>query len=134
VTITEEITAGLRGRFPGDGLRFGVAPDPIVTIPARCVEVGELKIFDHGDEAVIHLGHVAHTHVSAYHTNTHGERVQSVAEDIIEFLGKLLADEILFWSVDSDVRMGGVHRGYTGIVPAGIPKEANIFLWSRRLK
>jgi hypothetical protein len=134
VTISETVAPRLRTKFQSDGLQLGVAPGPIATVPARCAEVGDLQIFDHGEEVIVHIGHVSHTHISAYYTSSHEERVQSVADDLIEFVENLLSDRILFWAAGGETRQGGVVWGYTGVVPASLPKNASVFLWSRRLK
>jgi hypothetical protein len=135
VAIADVLIPTLRARFADKGLVVGSPPDPIAAFPARCAEVGDLRIYDDGEEVTLSIDKVAHTHVNPYdEAKSMNEVAQWVTDYVVEFLGDLFADRVLLWAVDGGKRMGGWQMGFGGEIPRGLPKEANLYVWSRRLR
>ena len=55
--------------FPNRGLRAGEPPDPIAAFPAAHTEVGDVNIYDDGNEAMVSVGQITHV-ISAGKTRT----------------------------------------------------------------
>jgi hypothetical protein len=135
VTISQELLPRLLARFPDADLRIESSRNLIATIPAKCQETGDLHISDDGDEATVFIENVTHSHFNPYNSElSDEERARWVADDVIEFLEKLLSDRILLWAVDGGRRSGGWRSDYSGEIPTDVPKSAAVFIWSRRLR
>jgi hypothetical protein len=88
----------LRERFAGRGLLTGASPDPIAVFPAMHPAVGDVFIWDDGEEATLGVGAITHSHFNPYDSSlTPGERANYVSEEVVAFLDDLFADRILLW-------------------------------------
>jgi hypothetical protein len=131
--IADVLIPQLRAKFSDRGLLVGSPPDPIAVFPARCEAVGPLTIYDDGDEVTIDIANVAHGHVNPYDQATsEAEIAQWVTDCVVNFLEELFADRVLLWAVDGG-RVGGWRTSFDGAIPRDIPKEADLFVWSREL-
>lgn len=116
----------LEERFPQ---RFTIAPEgmePCVTFPARHPEVGDVEIHDEGDEVTLVAGLFTHGHFSNYEDVPLAEREREIAEDVVDFLSKLFADQVVLWGS----HMGG--GGWLVIDPADFDARTypNGYVWS----
>ena len=135
MAIADVLIPALQTAFPDRGLLISSAPNPIVVFPAGCAEVGDVLIYDDGDEATVVIENVTHHHVNPYDTNmSEEERDRWVAEEVIEFLHDLFADQVFLWSIEKGKAGGGWQRGYDGTIPPDVPTKADTFVWSRRLR
>ena len=88
----------LRERFPGRGLRTGASPDPIAVFPAMHPAVGDVSIWDDGEEAMVCVGEITHGHFNPYDSSLTPEEVANlVSEDVVAFLDDLFVDRVLLW-------------------------------------
>jgi hypothetical protein len=109
--------AALAARFDDRGLRTGTPPDPIATFPARHPDIGELRIWapvlthsSIGPYLHVQLAIGTLLHDSFDSIDTHlplDARVARVTRDVIRFLEKLFADQLLFWE-----RIDGGGKGW----------------------
>ncbi|MHC9539942.1 MAG: hypothetical protein AB9903_10520 [Vulcanimicrobiota bacterium] len=60
--IRDVLLPKLMDRFPGRGLRTGAPPGLIAVFPAAHPEVGDLTIYDDGEEATVCIGTITHGH------------------------------------------------------------------------
>jgi hypothetical protein len=105
----------LQTRFPGRGLRIGSPPAPCAVFPAAHPKVGDLQIYDDGDELTVVLGRFTHGHFSNYDERlTNDQKAAEIAEAIVAFLEQLFADEVILW---------GSHEGGGGWCHAGIERD-----------
>jgi len=54
----------LEQRFPGRGVKSDARPGPCMTFPAAHPEVGDIQIYDDGDEITLLAGNFTHGHFS----------------------------------------------------------------------
>ncbi len=134
MTLREVLVPALKAAFPGRELRVSNPPDPVIAFPAVCLEVGEVQIYDDGDEATVWIERITHYHVNPYDENmTDNERYRWITDHLIESLTALFADQMLLWSVDEGKR-GGCLWPFDGTIPPDTPKNADTFVWSRRIR
>ena len=92
--------------FRGTSLKllYSKGPIPSVIIRAENELVGDLTIYDDGDELTIDIGRKHHTHVSAYNYDRHPEteydrhpeteRLKMVAQDAAAFVDDVMRDRV----------------------------------------
>lgn len=131
--ISEVLLPKLRVRFPSRNLRTDKPPCPFAIFPEIHSEVGNVEIYDDGDELTVVVGNFTHTHFSNYDDNLSKEqKAEIIAEGLCKFLEDLFADRIIMW---------GSHRGLGGhyrrdCTDLSIPIEINHtkFVWSGPLE
>ena len=60
--ISEVLVAGVKAAFPGVAIKLGIPPDPIVVIPAKHADVGDVSIHHEGEDVAPHIGDITHGH------------------------------------------------------------------------
>ena len=137
MTIADVLVPMVKAMYPDRKPRFGSAPEPIVVFPAACPDVGDLSIYDDGEEATVAIENVTHHHVNNYDAElSQEERIRRIAQRVVTFLDSLFSDSVLLWSIDRGQRMGGwrlLPDDEEEIVD-DLPDEADVFLWSQRLR
>jgi hypothetical protein len=128
--ITQTLLSALRTHFPNRELLLGTPPDPVISIPAQHPAVGNVSIWDDGDEVTLEIGDITHGHFGVYDTSGAEELAQAVTEQVIAFLDTLFTDRVLLWKARSG-GAGGWHvldaaHPFTYQLPA----NAQCFLWS----
>ena len=100
-TIKTLLLPLLRERFPS--ARFD-DPDPIVIVAfSGPAELGELKIWDDGDEVRVGIGELTHIHITAYESEPYDadlskeETAKRVAKEVVRFLEDFFAERIVVW-------------------------------------
>ena len=116
----------LEQRFPGRGAKRTTQPRPCITFPAIHPEVGDLQIYDDGDEVTLIAGNFTHGHFSNYDDIAKEDKERMIAADVADFLEKLFSDQVVFW---------GSHKGRGGwrVVDsntAGSKKGEKEYVWS----
>lgn len=87
---------------------------PSIVIPAANDSVGNMTVYDDGDELTIEIGQLHHTHFSAYNYDgeTNEQRLVAAIEDAAKFVADVFADRVEF-SVDyAGDRCIGSSHGY----------------------
>jgi hypothetical protein len=127
--ISDVLLPVLEERFPGRGLRRGVAPDPVATFPAAHAAVGDLAILDDGGEATVFIGELTHSHFNPYDASlTPKELAEEVTRAVVDFLEALFDDRVVIW-LASDGASGGWSTLESGAPPDSHPGARN-FVWS----
>jgi hypothetical protein len=126
MTISEKLIPRLLARFSDSGLRVHEGRQPAASFPAAHPEVGDLCIDDDGDELTITVGELTHGHFTPkdYRLPSQ-EKQEDLIERVMEFLDKVFADQIEFWSAG---RAGGWHA--RGEEPLGQWRNRRRFVWS----
>jgi len=88
--------------------------------------VGDVQITDDGDEVTLVAGNFTHSHFSNYDEIPVEKKEKMIAEDVADFLDKLLSDQVVLW---------GSHQGGGGwrVVDRAFPDEPrhrNEYVWS----
>lgn len=105
--ISDLLLPALRDRFANRGLQPGKSGNEIALFPAIHPEVGDITIWDDGDEATIGIGEITHGHFNPYDDSFTSDQIaERVTEEVIEFLEDLFADRVLLWK-SPDGRSGG---------------------------
>jgi hypothetical protein len=106
-------------------MKVGGADGPVVVFAAAHPEVGDVEIYDDGDEVTVIIGKFTHEHFPSYDAAlAPAEREERVAEHVVTFLEQLFADRVEIF--------GGVRGG--GWRPRGAKPRGRIskFLFGRK--
>ena len=83
--------------------------DPKLIVTFKGPEgVGDLRVWDDGDEATVAIGTLTHTHLTGYDSHPHdpgvpeGEVVERVTEEVLKFLEDFFAERIVVWKESND--------------------------------
>ena len=96
--IRDVLLPALQANFPNRGLRTGQPPDAIAVFPAAHPEVGDVNIYDDGNEAMVSVGQITHGHFGWTDANrTEAEMANAVTDEVVRFLTDLFADRIVLW-------------------------------------
>jgi hypothetical protein len=128
--IRDRLIPAAKGAFPDKPFSFSSPPDPIIRLPSGYAEIGELAIYDDGDEATVCITEITHGHFNPYDASLTQDQVdQEVTEQVIDFLRDLFSDHVLLYRTPSR-NIGG------WLVIGDAPHEATFaegreyFLWS----
>ncbi len=133
--IRESILAELKRRYPEEPYRVGDEGNIVAVFPAKCSEVGDVTIWDDGDEATVMIENITHGHFNPYDESlSEEERDRRVTEEVCDFLDALFRDDVLLWTSD---RAGGWARldlckdgEKEDDLISGLKKGAKYFVWS----
>lgn len=135
VTIRDVLVPALQAAFPASGLRVATPPQPVAVFPAACADVGDVQIYDDGDEATVVIEKVTHHHTHPYDSDmSPRERAHWVTNEVVEFLHALFDERVILWSRQQGRGGGGWRQPYEGVIPDDVPQDADIFVWSRRVE
>lgn len=106
--ISEVLIPKLHERFSERGLCI-TKPPACAVFPAIHPAVGDIEIFDDGDELTVVAGNFTHSHFSNYDDKlSEEEKAERIADDVVKFLEEMFADQIVMWG--SHLGCGGWHR------------------------
>jgi hypothetical protein len=125
--LSSVLIPNLQARFPDRGLRVGCPPSPCAVFPAKHPQVGDIQIYDDGDELTLVFGNCTHGHFSNYDENlTPEQKANAIVENVVALLESLFADKVVLWG--SHDRAGGwYHLGEDG---SSWARDENKYLWS----
>jgi len=95
--IAEKLIPRLREDFPTVNMTFGVPPAAVIVILAAHPDVGDIEIIDDGNELTIVAGNFTHGHFSDFRSTSSDEAEKNIIDDVVHFLERLFADEIVLW-------------------------------------
>lgn len=123
MTLLDILVPDLQAAFPDRGIHVSDPPDPVVTFAAVCPEVGDMQIYDDGDEATVCIEWITHHHVNPYDEDmSDNERYRWITDNVIEYLTVLFADQLFLWSIDNGRAGGGCSWPFEGIMPSDTPQ------------
>jgi len=81
-------------RLPSVALRHEPGPPLTFLVPAKHLEVGDLRVYDSGDELIIDFGNLTHSHFAPYYHQhlPEEERLTEAATAAVEYVGDVLSD------------------------------------------
>src|SRR4051794_22452878 len=107
--ITPVLMPKLLHQFPGRGLRVDSPPGPCAVFPAVHPEVGDIEIYDDGNELTVVAGNFTHGHFSNYDDSlSDDQKADAIVEAVLDFLENLFADRFILWG--SRKEGGGWYR------------------------
>lgn len=96
--IRDKLIPLLEQRFGANSFHRDIAPNLIVSFPPAYAEVGELKIFQYGNELIAEIGEIAHSHFDNLNPEaTQEEAEQEIAETVLNFIEDLFAGKYILW-------------------------------------
>jgi hypothetical protein len=96
--IRDLLVPALHQRYPDRVYKVDVPPEAIAVFTAEHPEVGDLSIWDDGDEAMVSVGDITHGHFNPYDPSLSPEQVAKVVtEQVLDFLDNLFGDRVLLW-------------------------------------
>ena len=132
VMIRDSLIPALRQRYPGVAFTFFDSPQPFARVASGDGEIGDLEIYDDGDEATVALTQVTHGHFNPYKRMPDRDRNSWVTEAVIEFLDALFDDRVLFYRMPG--RRGGGwqihHEKIDRSQPVPGTEHYECFVWS----
>ena len=132
--IRESILAELNRRFPAESYRVGDEGNTIAVFPPTCPDVGDVTIWDDGDEATVLIENFTHGHFNPYdESSSEEERDKQITEEVCDFLEDLFSDKVLLWRSASG-RSGGWRNVPDGVEPEWVTDPGEYFLWSGHYK
>lgn len=125
--------------------KYSNGPPAAAVILAQHEAVGDITIYDDGDELTIDIGHKHHTHVSCYNYDRFpdAERLGMVARDAAEFVNDVMCDRVCItvefigercigsshYYIAEENRGSSLVRGINVGTPTG-ERRSERFLWS----
>ena len=95
--LREQLTRFLRERYPTAILAPGSDPHLVATFKGP-IEVGDLCIWDDGDEATVALGKITHTHFNPDDSElSKSDAARKICDELKTFLEELFSNKVLFW-------------------------------------
>ena len=134
VALSSFLIEELRRRFPRRYFVVGNAPDPLITFRFEHMQVGDLRVLEDGDEAIVEIGDITHGHFAHYDEAAGIEdRRKRVVNDVVEFLAALFEDRVLLWA-HAENGSGGFEVLETP--PDRMPpdRDVNWYVWSGPLQ
>ncbi len=100
--IRDRLLPALKEAFPDKRFSFAAPPDPVVTLPSGCTEIGDLMIYDDGEEATVCFSEITHGHFNPFDPSLAQDQVdQQVTEAVVYFLLRLFSDHVLLYRTPS---------------------------------
>ncbi|TPW21856.1 MAG: hypothetical protein FD126_277 [Elusimicrobia bacterium] len=124
----------LRQHYP-EARYDGSDPKLIVTF-AGPPEVGDLQVWDDGDEATMAIGKLTHVHITAYESLPYDPNISEeeiakrVTEEVLKFLEGFFAERIVVWT-ETAKKIASV--GSIEAMPVPLPEGDEAFSWKGRL-
>jgi len=129
--LPRKLLAAFREAFPDLGHSEAVdRGTPLLTVPARHPESGDLRLWLQSDEVAIGVGERFHTHVATYLYDFAdlGAKEDAVVEEVIDYVRDVLADRVVMSAHASNrwARMEHLEHAPTG------PPEPDVIrlVWS----
>lgn len=125
-TLLELLEPELHRRFPNRGLIKVLGEYPHFRFPAIHPEVGDIEIYDDGEEITVGYGNFTHCHYGKHSARSNAWESEAV-EAVIADLDALFSDRLRMW---------GSHEGSGGIVREGDEELSDVdpdfphYVWS----
>jgi hypothetical protein len=126
--ISAKLIPKLQLRFPGRGLRIDSPPSPCVVFPAAHSDVGDIEIYDDGDELTLVAANFTHGHFSNYDDALSPEqKAERISDAVVSFLEEVFAEKVVFWGSHKD---GGGWYNVCEDSSAFWAKDEKWYVWS----
>ena len=85
-------------KFGANSFTRGDIPSALVSFPPAHNGVGELKVFEYGNELIVEIGKIAHHQFDNLNPDATPEAAeQALAEQVAGFVEDVFADKYIFW-------------------------------------
>ena len=96
--IRDHLVPAVKEVFPNLAFKISPTSNPIISLSSSSVEIGDLHIYDDGDQATVIITGIAHGDFGVYDENLNTEeKEQVITEDVISFLVTLFSDRVVLY-------------------------------------
>jgi hypothetical protein len=89
--IRDHLVPAVKEVFPNLAFKISPTSNPIISLSSSSAEIGDLHIYDDGDQATVIITGITHGDFGVYDENLNTEeKEQIITEDVISFLVTLV--------------------------------------------
>jgi hypothetical protein len=100
--IRDHLVPAVKEVFPNLAFKISPTSNPIISLPSSSAEIGDLHIYDDGDQATVVITGITHGDFGVYDENLNTEeKEQIITEDVISFLVTLFSDRVVLYRSSS---------------------------------
>ncbi len=82
-------------RFAKTGCSVDIARNPIIKFAAAHPDVGDLTVYDDGEDLTIYVGDITHVHFGCYEDDWSEDRKRlAIVDDVSHFVREVITEEI----------------------------------------
>jgi hypothetical protein len=120
----------LKRYFPNLAFKISPTSNPIISLSSSSAEIGDLHIYDDGDQATVIITGITQGDFGVYDENLNTEeKEQIITEDVISFLVTLFSDRVVLYRTSSK-GMGGWTVIEQGVKDIEFVAGREYFAWS----
>jgi hypothetical protein len=128
--IRDKLIPLLQQRYSDKRVSIGLPPNPVAVFQAQHPSVGDLVIWDDGDEVTIAIGEITHGHFNPYNPELDQEEIEKeVTEEVLDFLEDIFADKIQLWKSREGGSGGWQHLEFSE-VRNDLSTKVEYYVWS----
>ena len=128
--IRDHLVPAVTEVFPHLGFKISPTSNPIISVSSGSAEIGDLHIYDDGDQATVIITGIAHGDFGVYDENLNTEeKEQVITEDVISFLVTLFSDRVVLYRTSSK-GIGGWAVIEQGVKDIEFIAGREYFVWS----
>jgi hypothetical protein len=128
--IRDNLIPAVKEVFPNLAFKISATSNPIISLSSNSPEIGDLHIYDDGDQATVIITGIAHGDFGVYDENLNTEeKEQIITEDAISFLVTLFSDRVVLYRTSSK-SMGGWTVIEQGVKDIEFVAGREYFVWS----
>ena len=128
--IRDYLVPAVQEVFPNLAFKISPTSNPIISLSSSSPEIGDLYIYDDGDQATVIITGIAHGDFGVYDENLNTEeKEQIITEDVISFLVTLFSDRVVLYRTSSK-GMGGWTVIEQGVKDIEFVAGREYFVWS----
>ena len=128
--IRDHLIPAVKEVFPSLAFKISPTSNPIISLSSSSAEIGDLHIYDDGDQATVIITGITHGDFSVYDENLNTEeKEQIITEDVISFLVTLFSDRVVLYRTSSK-GMGGWTVIEQGVKDIEFIAGREYFVWS----
>ncbi|HEY5743730.1 MAG TPA: hypothetical protein VIS99_14445 [Terrimicrobiaceae bacterium] len=128
--IRDHLVPAVQEIFPNLAFKISPTLNPIISLSSGSPEIGDLHIYDDGDQATVIITGIAHGDFGVYDENLNTEeKEQIITEDVISFLVTLFSDRVVLYRTSSK-GMGGWTVIEQGVKDIEFTAGREYFVWS----
>ncbi len=106
--IRHHLVPAVKEVFPNLAFKISPTSNPIISLSSSSVEIGDLHIYDDGDQATVIITGITHGDFGVYDENLNTEeKEQIITEDVVSFLVTLFSDRVVLYRTFSKGMGGG---------------------------
>jgi hypothetical protein len=128
--IRDHLVPAVKEVFPNLAFKISPTSNPIISLSSSSAEIGDLHIYDDGDQATVIITGITHGDFGVYDENLNTkEKEQIITEDVISFLVTLFSDRVVLYRTSSK-GMGGWTVIEQGVKDIEFVTGREYFVWS----